>query len=320
MKNVGPDFTIDLRKLRLLSELDRRGTITSAAAAQHLTPSAVSQQIAALSRELGVPLLERRGRSVSLTGQARVLLAHAETMEEQVEKTRAALASWSDGTTGQVRIGSLATGITSVVAPAIEQVRVERPGLELRVFEAEPEDVVARLDRGELDVAVAVDFPGAPRRDSQRFHRVDLVVDIMDAAVSSGHPRADADSIDLADLADDDWVAAPQDDSCSQITLSACAASGFAPDVRHRCNGWDAVAALVAAGAGVALVPRLAYPLNREGLVLKPLLGEPAVRVLFALVRAGTQLDPGTAAVLAALHAVAARRAGATHLADTDRC
>jgi DNA-binding transcriptional LysR family regulator len=311
MKNDSGDFTIDLRKLRLLTELDRRGTITATARTLHLTPSAVSQQIASLSRELGVPLLERHGRSVALTGQARVLLGHAETMQEQVERTRAALASWSDGTTGQVRVGSLATGITAVVARAVELLRAERPGLAVRVFEAEPEDVVARLERGDLEVAVAVDFPGAPRRESQRFHRVDLVTDIMDAGLPASHPLAASESINLADLAADDWVGASQNDSCSQITMSACAAAGFAPDVRHHCSGWDAVAALVGAGAGVALIPRLAYPLRREGLVIRPLVGEPAARVLFALVRAGTQLDPGTAAVLATLQRVAAERASA---------
>jgi len=305
MKDRSSDYTIDLRKLRLLSELDRRGTITATAVALHLTPSAVSQQIANLARELEVPLLEHRGRSVALTGQARVLLKHAESMREQVESTRAALASWSDGTTGQVRVGSLASGISSVVAPAVKVLRVDRPGLEIRVFEAEPEDAVGRLDRGELEIAVAVDYPGAPRRDSQRFHRVDLISDVMDVGLPSGHPLAGEESVELSKLAADEWVGASPNDSCSQITLSACAASGFAPDVRHHCNGWDAVAALVGAGAGVALIPRLAHPLNRAGLVIRPLAGEPVTRVLFALMRAGTQTDPGVAATLDALQRIA---------------
>src|ERR1700729_2347387 len=108
MKSVSWDFMVDWRKLRLLHELDRRGTITATAEAMYLTPSAVSQQLASLSRDVGVPLLERRGRTVVLTGQARLLLSHADSMRELAGRTRAALDAWAGGTVGQVRVGSLA--------------------------------------------------------------------------------------------------------------------------------------------------------------------------------------------------------------------
>src|ERR1700756_4952706 len=113
MKSVSWDFTVDWRKLKLLYELDRRGTIAATAEAMYLTPSAVSQQLAGLARDIGVPLLERRGRTVVLTGQARVLLSHAEDMRELAERTRAALDAWSGGTAGYVRIASLTTGISA---------------------------------------------------------------------------------------------------------------------------------------------------------------------------------------------------------------
>src|SRR6201986_3956661 len=119
MKSVSWDFTVDWRKLRLLYELDRRGTIAATAEAMYLTPSAVSQQLAGLAREAGVPLLERRGRTVVLTRQARGLLEHAQEMRELAERTRAALDAWEDGRVGSVRVGSLSTGIAALVAPAI---------------------------------------------------------------------------------------------------------------------------------------------------------------------------------------------------------
>src|ERR1700742_2026206 len=159
MKSVSWDFTVDWRKLRLLHELDRRGTIAATAEAMHLTPSAVSQQLAGLSRDIGVPLLERRGRTVVLTGQARLLLDHAEGMRELAERARAALDAWSGGTVGHVRIGSLATGITPLVAPAIVRLAGERPGLTVRVSEQEPEEALGLLDSGELEIAVTVDYP-----------------------------------------------------------------------------------------------------------------------------------------------------------------
>ena len=308
MESISRDFTIDLRKLRLLSELDRRGTLAATAAAMHLTPSAVSQQVAGLSRELGVPLLEHHGRGVSLTGQALLLLTHADAVQEQLERARAALDAWSTGTVGRVRVASLSTGISALVAPAMTRLRRERPELQVTVSEYDADDAIARLDNREVDVVVAVDFIGAPSRQDSRYHRVDLITDVMDAVLPIGHPLADPAGIKLIDLADEVWVGGEVDVACSQIAVGVCAAAGFTADIRHHCAEWDAVAALVAAGAGVALVPRLAQPLRQEGIVVCPVLGQPASRLLMALARAGGQADPGIAAMLAALRAVAADR------------
>jgi DNA-binding transcriptional LysR family regulator len=305
MKSVSWDFTVDWRKLRLLYELDRRGTIAATATAMFLTPSAVSQQLSGLARDIGVPLLERRGRTVVLTGQARLLLAHAEGMRELAERTRAALDAWEDGTVGYVRVGALATAIAALVGPAIVQLRRERPGLVMRVSEEEPDEVLGLLDAGELEIAVTVDYPGAPAREDARYRRADLVADVMDAVVPADHPLAGRSSIDLADLAGDVWVGAAASDACSHIVTGICAAAGFSPDVQHYCREWDAVAALVAAGVGVALIPRSAQPLRPPGLAVLPVAGAPASRLLFALVRAGTEMDPGTRSVLEALSAVA---------------
>jgi DNA-binding transcriptional LysR family regulator len=308
MSTLSDDFTIDLRKLRLLRELDRRGTVAATARALHLTPSAVSQQLAGLAREVGVPLLEHRGRGVVLTGQARLLLRHSDAVLEELERTRTALVGWSGGTAGEVRIGSLSTGISALVAPALARLRDERPGLVLRIHELEGGEAVQALEAGDLDIAVTVDHPGAPSRGDTRYHRVDLIADVMDAVLPAGHRLASSARVDLADLARDVWVGSAHNDPCGHVVAGVCAMAGFTPDVRHLCQEWDAVAALVAAGAGVALVPRLAQPLRQEGLVTRPLVGEPATRRFFALVRAGTQQDPGVAAVLAVLRDVAAAR------------
>jgi DNA-binding transcriptional LysR family regulator len=305
MKSVSWDFTVDWRKLRLLDELDRRGTIAATAHALHLTPSAVSQQLAGLSRDIGVPLLERRGRTVVLTGQARLLLSHAESMRELAERTRAALEEWSGGTAGYVRIASLTTGIAALVAPALARLRQERPGLTLRVINREPEAALDLLDAGEAEIIVTVDYPGAPSRQDTRYHRVDLIDDVMDAVLPAHHPLASRSSIRLADLATEVWVGAAASDPCGYIVNGICAASGFTPDVRHHTQEWDAVAALVAAGAGVSLVPRSAQPLRPAGLAVLPVTGAPATRPLFALLRAGTETEPATAAALQTLRAVA---------------
>jgi DNA-binding transcriptional LysR family regulator len=307
MEPISRDFIFDLRRLRVLRTLEQRGTVAAAAEALHLTPSAVSQQLAGLSRDVGVQLLEKHGRGVRLTGQARVLLNHATVVQEQLELARADLAAWQNGVIGQVMVAGLSTAISGVVAPAIAELRTARPSLDIRVMEDEPPGLFARLDAGDVDIAIAADYRDAPGRHDPRYHRVDLITDIMDVVVPQGHPLADVNGVKLSDFAAESWVGTGMDNPCAQIMLAVCAVAGFSPDLRHHCTEWDAVAALVAAGAGVALVPRLAQPLRQDGLVVCPVRGTTASRLIFAVVRSGAQNDPSTAAVLETLRAVAAR-------------
>lgn len=292
---------IDLRRLRVLRLLDQHGTVSAAATALHLTPSAVSQQIAGLARETGVQLLEKRGRGVRLTGRARRLLEHAAVIEQQLQAARADLARWDAGETGQVSIASLSTGITSVVAPALKSLRGSHPGITCSVVESEPPELFTALDLGDVDIAVSVHHrPGPPVTDS-RYHRVDLLVDPLDAVLPAGHPLADPAGVRLADLADQAWVAGYPGGSCAQLTDAVCTNAGFSADVRHHVGDWVALGALVAAGLGVALVPRLAQPLPVDGLVVAPVLGSPASRHFYAAVRAGAQDEPLTSLVLSRL-------------------
>jgi DNA-binding transcriptional LysR family regulator len=308
MESFSPDFTLDLRRLRLLREVDSRGTVSAAANSLHLTASAVSQQLAGLSRELGVPLLERNGRGVRLTGQARVLLEHADVVQEQLRRARADLAAFGAGRVGTVRIGSLSTGISAVVAPALATLRLTHPGLRLQVTESEPPASFQRLEAGDFDMIIACDYRDAPPRHDRRFHRVDLITDRMDAVLPVGHPLADPEGVELSALSGEAWVSAGPHDPCAMIMHAVCSAAGFSPDVRHFCTDWDAVAALVAAGAGVALIPRLAQPLRQDGVVVRPVINGMASRLVFAVVRSGAQADPAVAKALETLLEVAACR------------
>jgi len=312
MTSVSRDFTIDLRRLRVLRELEQRGTVAATASALHLTPSAVSQQLAGLSREVGVPLLEKHGRGVRLTGQARVLLSHAVVVHEQLERARADLAAWDEGAIGEARIGSLSTGVTSLVAPAFAKLAAERPGITLRVSEYEPPGLFTALDVGDLDVAVSSDYPDGPPRHDPRYHRVDLLADPMDAVLRAGHPLARTEGLRLETLAAEPWVGSDAGDPCAQILQAVCSAAGFSPDVTHRCGEWGAVSSLVAAGAGVALIPRIAQTALCSGVVVCPVIGTPASRQIFAAVRAGAQSDPVVTAVLEALVEVADARCDRT--------
>ena len=305
MSTLSRDFTIDLRRLRVLRMLEQRGTVSAAAAALHLTPSAVSQQIAGLARETGVQLLEKRGRGVRLTSRARLLLEHAAVIEQQLQAARADLASWDAGQAGQVSIASLSTGISAIVAPALKSLCHSHPGLSLTVGESEPPELFTMLDLGDVDVAVTVHHRPSPPSTDPRYHRVDLLVDPLDAVLPAGHPLADPAGVRLIDLAGERWVAGYPGGSCAQLTDAVCTNAGFTADVRHHVGDWVALGALVAAGAGVALVPRLAQPLPVDGLAVVPVLGSPASRHFYAAVRAGSQDDPAIALVLERLRAAA---------------
>ena len=295
---------IDLRRLRTLRELADRGTLAATADALHLTASAVSQQLAALERDVGQPLLEPNGRGVRLTPAARAVLAHADTLFSEVERMDATLAALADGAIGEVRIGSFATGIRGLVVPAVRLLRDRVPGLRPAIHDVESPQIFDAIALGELDVGISMEHTGAPGREDERFARFDLMRDVLDVALPEGHPLADG-PLALRDFAREPWVAPPAGWSCDDVIRVACAAEGFTPGVAHRSGDWTAIMSLVAAGLGVAVVPRLAQDAPPPGVAIRPLRGEPAARHLFVVCRRGAEDHPAIGAVVTALRDVA---------------
>ncbi|NUU22954.1 MAG: LysR family transcriptional regulator, partial [Streptomycetaceae bacterium] len=266
---------LDLRKVRVLRELDQRGTVSAVAEALHLTPSAVSQQLTALARETGVRLLEPAGRRVRLTGAARVLLRHADELFAQLERVHADLAAYQDGETAEVRVTAFGSAITGLVLPALRDLRERRPGLALVLQESELPEGYTGLVHGEMDIAVVIASPDGPASDDARFARIPLVSDPLDVMMPADHPLADAHGIAIEDLVDESWVSGSVG-ACSQLTATACAAAGFTPRVVHRADEWTTIFGLVEAGLGISLVPRLVtariadmVPHRAEGIVIR---------------------------------------------------
>ncbi|MDT7846154.1 LysR family transcriptional regulator [Streptomyces justiciae] len=299
MEQVSETFTVDLRRLTVLRELQRRGSLARTAEALHLTPSAVSQQIAALAREVGAPLTERDGRGVRLTGQARVLLAHADLIAAQLERARADLAAYGEGGRGSVTVGCFSSGILGLLPGALRALGARLPHVRVDVVESEPPDLFTALDGGQVDLAVAVDFAAGPPHTDRRYSRIDLLTDVMDLVVPEDHRLAGRDgAVPLRELAADAWIVGHPRSCVGAVARAVCATAGFTPDIRHAVNDWAAVAALVEAGAGVALIPRLVRPLH-DGRRLSVVRteGEPPSRNVFAAVRTGSEDDPVLAAV-----------------------
>jgi DNA-binding transcriptional LysR family regulator len=310
MKSFSNTLRVDIRRLRVLRELNLRTTVGATARALHLTPSAVSQQIAALSREIGVALLAPNGRGVRLTPQAQLLLEHATLIDAQLERARADLAALEDGTIGRFVVGTFSTAVSGLVAPAIERMRNQCPGIRINVEDSEAPECFVRLDRGDLDIVIAVDYRSGPSRQDPRYHREELLDDPLWIAVPQGHPLAKHASIDLRKLAKERWIMGAAQGPCLEATLGACATAGFNPGVAHRVNDWSAFVPLVAAGS-VGLIPRMgidATPLR--GVAVRPVAGRwrPS-RHLYVTIRAGAERSPAMAVVLSALQAAARERA-----------
>ncbi|ROQ34770.1 DNA-binding transcriptional LysR family regulator [Streptomyces sp. PanSC19] len=294
---------LDLRKLRVLRELSERGTVSAAARALHLTPQAVSQQISALGRELGVPLTEPSGRRLRLTGAARIVLRHADAVFTQVEQMRAELAAHGSGERGEVAVAGFSTTLSALILPAVARLRETRPLLRTSLAEVDPPESFSMLHRGETDVVISADAAGSVGEDP-RFHRVALCEDPFDIALPEGHRLLDNPRLLLADLAEETWIFATTG-LCHDIGVAACTAAGFTPQASHAIGDWDATLAAVRLGLGVALVPRMAKPAPRPEVTIRAFSEQAPSRTVFAAVREGSQTSPEIAAVLDALRTVA---------------
>ncbi|QYN38616.1 LysR family transcriptional regulator [Pseudonocardia sp. DSM 110487] len=293
---------IDLRRLHVLRMLDEHGTVTAAAAALFLTPSAVSQQIRLLGRDVGVELLERVGRGVRLTPAARLLLGHTDRLYADWERVLAEVAAAPAG--GALRLCAFPTALAALVAPAAAALRGTT---EVELTEASNAECFALLLAGGADIAVVLPAPDAPPRDDPRFDQQPLLHDPFDLVVPAGHPFASADAVDLADAADEAWIGADRGDD-SAIVMAACSAAGFAPRIAHGAKEWNSVVALVSHGFGVCLMPRLAPIPAHHRVVRIPLRGAPAPsRTVLTCVRRGSRGQPGIARGLSALAAVGAQ-------------
>lgn len=293
----------DIKKLRILRTLADQGTVTATAEALHMTPSAVSQQLTNLARQLGVPLLEPQGRRVRLTDAAHLVLRHTEAVFAQLERADAELTGYRSGESGEVRVGAFSTAVPVLVVPAVAALRLTHPGIELRVRETEAAESYELLSAGTVDLALSLAAHAPTARDA-RFTRITLLEDPLDVALPPDHPLAAAPVLRLADLSADRWIYGGSG-PWSQITRSACEPAGFVPEQAHSASGWTAILAMVEAGMGVALVPRMVAA-RASGVTVRTLTHDRPTRHVIAALRRGTEAAPAVARVLAALRTAAA--------------
>lgn len=286
---------LDVRRLRLLRDLAQLGTIAAVAKAHTYTPSAVSQQLAVLEREAGVPLLERTGRRVVLTAAGVVLVRHAETVLAALESADASLAEARGELAGPLRIGAYPTAVRTLLPAALASLGREHPGLELMVTELDPVAIPEALRERRIDVALIHDYDVMPVEPDRTLDAVPL----LDETVFLATPSAAKPSKDpIAEARDAAWIVGSPGTACHAVTLQICRSAGFTPQVRHHADDFAAVLALVAAGLGVSLVPQLATAEAPAGVHLIPLTARRRTRIAY---RQGAAGHPAIAAFTTAI-------------------
>lgn len=297
---------LDVRRLRVLCEVARRGSLSAAADVLSFTPSAVSQQIAALEREAGTALLERRARGVVLTEAGHLLVKHAQIILAELAAAEAALSEMADLRRGRLRMACFATAGASVLPAAIDAFHVRHPGVELTVEQSAPSESVDRLRDGRLDLALIVDLEGR----SEGVEVVHLFNDPVRLALHRDHPLAADPGLTLAALRLETWIDVPHRTSGGKVLSRACERAGFAPRVVYESDDYTAIQELVGAGVGLALIPDLAFLPPHPSVVLRSLAPDAPWRNVQAATRPTRFRSPAATAMLDILREQRPRQRG----------
>ena len=297
---------LDLRRVRLLRELHARGTIAAVADALQFTPSAISQQLAILERDAGVPLLERAGRGVRLTDAALTLVGHADALLERAALAEADLAAAAGTVTGRARVAGFQSATLKLAIPAIEALARDAPRLRCELVEAEPEPAIPALALGDIDLVLADEWQHQPRHLPPSLQRHDLLSDPVNLVLPARHPvlRRHAAAVPLAELAGEPWASGHPAMGWEEMTQRICRElGGFEPDIRFRANDATVSLALVSRGLAVAMLPDLPLRERPGEFVVRPIAEGEVTRAIFAVTRAADAARPSTQALLAAIRA-----------------
>ena len=290
--------------MRVLKEVAARGSFSAAAEALSFTQSAVSQQVAALEREAGAKLVERRARGIRLTPAGEALVSHADAILARLDDAEQELAAIAGLKGGRVRVASFQSAGATLVPKALGEFHRRHKDVELSASTAELAEARDLLRAGDIDVAIVMDFEAQPLLYPE-LETEHLLDDPYFVALPSDHRLADEPSVALQQLAEEDWINSCPGTSCDQVVLGACRAAGFDPRVVVECDENDQMQAFVAGGLGVALWPHLALAHVRPGVAVKPVAGTPVKRRVWAATLADAYRSEATEAMLAILRETA---------------
>lgn len=306
---------LDVRRLRLLRELQVRGTLADVARALAYTPSAVSQQLALLEKEAGVPLLRKVGRRVQLTAQAEILAAHAAEVLDTLERAEADLSASLTTVTGTVRLAVFQSAALALLPDMLTAMGRSYPEVRIEMTQREPETALYETWARDFDLVVAEQYPGHAAPRHPELDRVVLTTDAIRLAVPPGERSGTPAAPDtgaagsLAQTAGLPWVMEPRGAASRHWAEQACRQAGFEPDVRYETADLQAQIRLIESGNAVALLPDLVWTGRRPTVTLLELPGSPR-RTVFTSARRASRRRPAIVACRDILAQTAARISG----------
>jgi len=295
----------NLERLRVLHEISVHGTVGGAAEALYVTTSAISQQMAKLERETGQQLLFRSGRGIRLTDAGRLLAGHAEQVLSLLEVAQADLEAHRGLAVGELLLSAFPTAARGLFPAALTVLKAEHPQLRPRLTELAAEVSVPRLVRGDLDLAIVLDWHNRPLSLPAGLAQAPLLEDPIDLAMPAGHPLAGRSAVELRDVAEEEWVSWPEGELCHEWLMRTLRAEGIEPRLSHTAEEHHTQLALVAAGLGVAVTPRLGRGPVPQGVALVPV-HHTLRRHIYAVWRQDADRRPSIRAAVAALEKAAA--------------
>jgi DNA-binding transcriptional LysR family regulator len=301
---------LQVSRLKVFVEVAKQGSISAAAEELSYTQSAISQQIAALEAETGVTLIERLPRGVRLTTAGATLLTHAEGILGRLAAAEADMEAIAGLRGGQLRMASFPTAGATLMPLAIAMFRAQHPEVELTLAEGEPEEIAPRLYSGEFDLALLFEFAGTSDSLTAGLVRQPLFEDPMFLALPADHPLARRRTLRLADLRAEAWIQTSSSSPCARHVVRSCHGAGFEPIVSFESDDYLTVQGLVAAGVGVALIPKLALAAGREDIAIRALSPSSPVREVIAATPEDSRLTPAAAAMGEIMASVAERFSG----------
>lgn len=288
---------LDLHRLRLLVELNRRGTIAEVARALSFSPSAVSQQLAVLEREVGVDLLEKVGRRVRLTPNADMLVRHAEVVLDRLEQAEAEIAAGSGQLHGTFRVGCFTSVMLALMPTVLSQLAQDHPALTIEADDSVQRSTASALLAGEFDLVLSEQYPGDTDALNPAVHREALLDDELLVAVPASmsiHGPV------LAALQEAPWVLETDKLRSGQWSRRLFAQAGYKPHVRFTSSDLLLQIELVRRGLAVTILPDLHTLTENDGVLLHSLPGRPTRR-LSTSVRRGSTNHPRVIAFRKAL-------------------
>jgi DNA-binding transcriptional LysR family regulator len=295
---------LDVKRMRVLSEVVRTGSFSAAADSLHLSQSAVSQQVAALEKEVGMQLLERTSDGPKLTAAGETLMSHADAVITRLAEAERELSGIAGLEGGRLRVISFPTASATLMTRALSEFRRRFPNVELQLAEGEPEESLPAIRRGDYDLALAFDFTAHPE-DFGRDIAADLIFEEkMRVGLPQGHPLAASEAVDVSTLADEDWLVGTGSSSCRTHMINICRDAGFDPRVSFESDDYQVLFGLAEAGLGVALLPELAG--DHPGVALRPIEPDAPIRRIWAITREPESRSPAAEQMLAILNDVGA--------------